>query len=138
MAWTHAEKMMVRRLVAGAAMGVVLIPFATAWSGPGQTKLPGDGMTKPGDCTQSDYKALDETAGRLCRVKRICENVTDCATLTQNIAFFQACIDARQALMDKCFRGGDFAHKKVVEAEEVGKKACIDKLASCPLKACPR
>jgi hypothetical protein len=117
-------------------MGVILIPFATAWSSPEQGR-PGDGMSPPGDCSKTEWKALDVAASKACRVKRNCDSVTDCAELIQRIALFNACINARLELMKKCFRGGDSEHNRIVDKERAGKATCEAKLAQC-IKVCPR
>jgi hypothetical protein len=47
-----------------------------------------------------------------------------CEALVASWRSFDACMRARQALMDRCFRGGDGTHRKVLKDYSNGQLRC--------------
>ncbi len=62
-----------------------------------------------------------------------CFNEDLCDTLKSKIDLFDGCINARQTIMDKCFRGGDKRHREEVDRYRTGKRNC----ESIQSKKCP-
>ncbi len=95
----------------------------------------------PGECTQQQWKDLDVAAGRACRgpdSQRSCDGVDDCQILARNVSRFGRCIAARKEVMDRCFRGGDDAHKAELAKEEAGRQKCLNAMRGCKIEVCPQ
>lgn len=87
----------------------------------------GDGLEKPGDCTKADYRRLNAAVGTACKAVPLrCEAHMECAGLVENWKRFAACIQARTALMDQCFRGGNEAHRKKLNETSQGQQRCVN------------
>lgn len=87
-------------------------------------------LAPPGDCTKELFRELDTKVGELCKQDKMsCKGKEDldCDTLKLRIGRFEACIQTRRLLMDTCFRGGDQAHKDVVEQTKRGQSICLTK-----------
>lgn len=83
-------------------------------------RLPGDGMTPPGDCSWADYLVLRgsvETAKAVVSMLGACSPGDSCLLLATKIAAITAEIAARVALDTVCFRGGDTGHREQVQAK---------------------
>lgn len=69
-----------------------------------------------------------------------CTSMKDCSTLLSNWLRFEACIGARAALMDRCFRGGDQKHRDAQQQYKNGQAECLNLMLSkgcqCPVE-CP-
>ncbi len=64
-----------------------------------------------GDCTPEQHRALQDEVNSACKSgKRACNLQQDCATLLENIGKNQRCADARAAVNNTCFKGGDSGH----------------------------
>jgi Domain of unknown function (DUF4157)/Novel toxin 16 len=103
-------------------------------------RWPGDGMTPPGDCSQSKYRALRsavENAKEAVSALGSCSGNDSCEVLAAKIAAITTEIAARVALDASCFRGGDNGHRTQVQDkinalnrcyEKFQKKTCDDRL----------
>jgi RHS repeat-associated protein len=89
--------------------------------GPGDPPHPGDTMnTPPGDCHWNEYNALRRAVMIACRKLPgatpipVCTGntlFTSCDALRDAARQHTKCADARKALDDKCFRGGNAGHR---------------------------
>ncbi|WP_414639142.1 hypothetical protein [Archangium sp.] len=96
-------------------------------------------LAPPGDCTSEEHRQHQGAVDLECKGKKIKCNVTQsCDTLHDNFLQFQRCINARRAIMDKCFRGGDGKHHLRLAETESGAQECLRLMAfkGCP-PACP-
>jgi len=60
-----------------------------------------------------------------------CTQNTTCAEIPNQIAKLNACIAARQAVMDRCFNGGNKGHKEQVQNLENAIRNCFKFLERC-------
>jgi hypothetical protein len=82
-------------------------------------------LPPPGDCTKDVWRDLTKAVGTACKTQSMkCNANMSCADLTIQWNRFERCIDARRTLMNRCFRGGDRAHKESLIAYERGKAEC--------------
>ena len=121
MASTRFRSTWLRRLVACGIFGLLAVPFATAWS---EEKL-----DPPGDCTDKDYQDLKQKKKFACEFEgqaepKKCVEADSCFMLELKQNAFTACGDARQNLMDRCFRGGDSGHKNEVAKMKRASERC--------------
>ncbi|WP_420715044.1 hypothetical protein [Corallococcus sp. bb12-1] len=94
----------------------------TSSSQAGEETLP-----PPGDCTKDVYRTLNQATGLACKTEGMsCNEVMNCQELTVRWNRFANCIQARKVLMDRCFRGGDLAHKSVLATYEKGQARCTE------------
>lgn len=120
----------VQRLVACCFLGLTIYPLEVASSEePDPPPGPEDDeeMKPPGDCTKLVWRPLQKEVGRKCSTqgqKMECFNEDLCDTLTTKIGLFDGCINARQTIMNKCFRGGDKKHRGEVASYKTGKSNC--------------
>lgn len=103
-------------------------------------RWPGDGMTPPGDCSQSKYHALRsavENAKAAVSSLGSCSANDSCEVLASKIAAITTEIAARVALDASCFRGGDNGHRTQVQDKinalnrcyaQFQRKTCDDRL----------
>lgn len=56
--------------------------------------------------------------------KSKCVDTDSCPLLSEKMALFQACIMARETIMNQCFGGGDAGHKEQVQQRKNGYKKC--------------
>ena len=93
----------------------------------------------PGDCTKEVWRPLQKAVGKACSGsgRMECFNEQSCETLQNNINLFTNCINAREEIMNRCFRGGDKRHRGEVENLKTGRRNCetIQILKKCP-KTC--
>ncbi|WP_368671677.1 hypothetical protein [Corallococcus carmarthensis] len=81
----------------------------------------------PGDCTKDVWRDLSKAVGSACKTQSMSCNATmSCVDLTVQWNRFENCIQARRTLMNRCFRGGDAEHKKVLEGYERGQARCTE------------
>lgn len=88
--------------------------------GPGiiQRQYPGDGMTRPGDCSWAQYLALvlsTESAKAVVSMLGRCGPNDSCNFLALKIAAITAEIAARVAVATICFKGGDSDHREQID-----------------------
>ena len=79
----------------------------------------------PGDCTESRHRELQDAVDAACKtVSRSCNPSQSCAELSRRWSLNQACVDARQLIMDECFRGGDEGHRTRLAEEKRAVEKC--------------
>ncbi|RKH13040.1 hypothetical protein D7V97_06665 [Corallococcus sp. CA053C] len=96
-------------------------------------------LLPPGDCTKDVYRALNQATGAACKTEGMsCNAAMSCQELTVRWNRFANCIQARRVLMDRCFRGGDLAHKSVLATYATGQARCTELIGiSCrPTEQC--
>lgn len=82
-------------------------------------------LAPPGDCTKEVYRKLNQAVGSACKAQGMrCEKDMTCETLKARWRAFTACMVARQALMDRCFRGGDVDHQAKMDDYLRGRERC--------------
>lgn len=84
---------------------------------------PGTVSTCPPDVTarlQMQVELMCNTKG----VKSRCIETDACPTLLEKIAVAEACIKARELIMNQCFGGGDQKHQEQVDKRKSGIKNC--------------
>ncbi|NRD61438.1 hypothetical protein HRD49_06705 [Corallococcus exiguus] len=85
-----------------------------------ETELP-----PPGDCTNDVWRDLSKAVGTACKTQSMnCDETMSCVDLTVRWNRFERCIEARRTLMNRCFRGGDLAHKGALATYERGQAEC--------------
>ncbi|MBI4655164.1 MAG: hypothetical protein HY746_00300 [Elusimicrobia bacterium] len=80
-------------------------------------------------CTKEEYEQLKQAVKTACKTpesQRSCSKAQDCDTLRNNVAKFQACINARVAINNRCHGGDDPGHKEAIKNELIGQKNCND------------
>jgi len=81
--------------------------------------------TSTGTCSVEEFDRLDNAITELCkRAKWACTEEQTCTELRVNLRAGQACYDARKAMMDRCFGGGDGAHHGVLRQVQNGIDRC--------------
>ncbi|WP_373278996.1 RHS repeat-associated core domain-containing protein [Amantichitinum ursilacus] len=65
----------------------------------------------PGDCNDDHYNHLKDKKGQSCDQPRKCSPMDSCAVIRDKMNAGQSCVDARNNIMNQCFRGGDLAHQ---------------------------
>ncbi|HZI14265.1 MAG TPA: hypothetical protein VE153_28105 [Myxococcus sp.] len=87
----------------------------------------GESLAPPGDCAKEVYRELTRLAGEACKTEGMrCDESMSCQDLLARWSKFKRCIEARRTLMDRCFRGGDPAHKNVLATYEKGQARCTE------------
>lgn len=71
------------------------------------------GGEPPGDCSEDKYNHLKQKKQNSCNVEggRTCKLTDSCAIIADKIGINASCIDARNNVMNQCFRGGNLAHQ---------------------------
>jgi hypothetical protein len=87
----------------------------------------GGTLAPPGDCRDDQYSRLDREVTNACRnvQPRKCLPLDSRPALEAKARVFQACIDAREAIMRACFRGGDDGHREQVKTLTSGLQKCL-------------
>jgi hypothetical protein len=91
-------------------------------------RLPGDGMSPPGDCDWTDYIPLriaKETAVAIAEGLGGCAPGDSCPRLAFKIAALGAEIAARVAIAVRCFRGGDTGHVQQINVKTRALDNCL-------------
>jgi hypothetical protein len=92
-------------------------------------------LRPPGDCAEAEQKVLKAEVGRACKTTSMkCYDHQECSELLSNWLTYQRCINARRAIMDRCFRGGDESHHREVDNYERGASECSQLMT---VKRCP-
>ncbi len=84
--------------------------------------------TDVSSCPPDVTAALQKQVELACRSKGVssrCTKFDSCPSLLEKIAITEACIKARQTIMDQCFNGGNDIHKEEVERRRLGIKNCV-------------
>ncbi len=78
-----------------------------------------------GNCTKEQHHQLHSQVGEKCkRPKFSCKNCDDCKIIRENIGKASECIEARKAINNICFNGGDAAHIAQVVKTEAAMANC--------------
>ena len=89
----------------------------------------------PGDCTANRHAELKAAVGRACKSGSMkCSGPEPCLQLQANWDQFQACIDAREAIAQECFKGGDAKHRDAIQDYKNGANKCRQRMIE---KNCP-
>jgi peptide subunit release factor 1 (eRF1) len=68
---------------------------------------------------------LKQAVGEACKAHPMrCDESMDCHALLLNLQRFDACILARQRIMDRCYRGGNEAHREKRNESLRGRERC--------------
>ncbi len=84
-----------------------------------------------GDCSESQYQSLRDKVHPTCRRERSCKDLgtkDDCPEMRRRLQINEECIGARKDVMNTCFKGGDSAHRREVEAVERVRDVCAEKI----------
>ena len=73
---------------------------------------PGWQSTPPGKCSWARYEQLKWDQDDKCGMDFSCDGVTDCADIGRRLTNGWRCRKARLDLMDECFGGGDWRHRR--------------------------
>lgn len=88
-------------------------------------------------CTDEEHRVLKQEVGRACKATSMrCNESQSCGELLANWLRFQRCINARVAVMNKCFQGGDATHHGEVDNARAGADNCSNHMTAmrCPQK----
>jgi hypothetical protein len=77
-------------------------------------------LKPPGNCRKKEWKDLQKAVSANCRSTSTCLDWDKCEPLLDKLSRFLNCADARKAINDRCFGGGDPGHKLKVEQEVKG------------------
>jgi Novel toxin 16 len=67
-----------------------------------------------GTCTATQHRGLQNTVDSSCGAALACSGTDDRAALNAKIGKHSACIDARKAINNMCFAGGDAGHRQAI------------------------
>jgi Novel toxin 16 len=67
-----------------------------------------------GTCTATQHRTLQNSVDNSCGAALACSGTDDRATLNSKIGKHSACIDARKAINNMCFAGGDAGHRQAI------------------------
>jgi RHS repeat-associated protein len=85
---------------------------------------------KCGDCTPAEHAALQAAVNAACKSgPRACKGNQDLATLEANLAKNLACAAARDAINNKCFKGGDAGHRQAANEARNAAANCTKLIA---------
>jgi len=100
---------------------------------------PGDGVARPGDCSQEQLDTLQQEKDNLCGKPSACKgNDCDVNVIQQKIDNRNACIEKRLEIMMTCFRGGDGPHWNQVVQQLNGLVTCQSCLAKAATNQCSK
>jgi hypothetical protein len=86
-------------------------------------------LQPPGDCSAEIHQSLQRRVKAKCNLVRTCDNVTgNCRKMQQRRRINQQCINARQAINNRCYRGGDAGHQKAVREASNAANNCTASL----------
>jgi hypothetical protein len=113
----------------GAAPGGFTAPPAREHGLPPQLLASTATATLPGGpvstCPPAETARLQAQVELLCKTgKSKCIDTDTCPTLTGKMAALQACITARETIMNRCFGGGDAGHQNEVQQRKNGLRKC--------------
>lgn len=98
-----------------------------ALSTPPHARAGTEELAPPGDCTKQEHRELKQAVGEACKAQSMrCDESMDCNALLLNLQRFDACILARQKIMDRCYRGGNEAHREKRGEYLRGRERCRD------------
>jgi hypothetical protein len=116
----HPKESRVRSMLLALCIFGGLIP------GTSRAQSSGEGSKPPGDCTKAEYRQFNQAVGDACKKDGMrCEGFMDCQSLISRWEMFERCIQTRRTLMERCFRGGDLAHRSMLETYLNGQARCL-------------
>lgn len=79
-----------------------------------------------GDCTKEQHSRLNAAVSEACKTgdMRACTSHDSCEQLLAKVTGFHGCIEARQAIMRICYKGGDDDHLRTVDQLMNGLRNC--------------
>lgn len=78
-----------------------------------------------GTCTPEQHATLEAAKAAACSLPSKCLGTDNCAEIEVKLQNRTACIDARVAVMNTCFLGGDAAHWDQIQQQLNGFNTCI-------------
>lgn len=82
--------------------------------------------TDTGDCTAEQHRTLQDEVDQACKRPRACIGNMECPELRDNLRKNQECYNARKAINDTCYRGGDEGHKQALAEAQNAINNCLD------------
>jgi hypothetical protein len=115
--------------IGAAAPGDFTAPPARAHSQPPPSLASTPIAIPPGgpvsSCPPAETARLQAQVELLCKTgKSKCIDTDTCPKLTAKMAALQACITARETIMNRCFGGGDAGHQNEVQQRKNGLRRC--------------
>src|SRR5689334_2392769 len=100
------------------------ISAAIAIAAPSSANPPKE--SRYGDCTKEQHSRLNAAVSEACKTgdMRACTSNDSCEQLLAKITGFYRCIEARQAIMRVCYKGGDDEHLRTVNQLMNGLRNC--------------
>ena len=113
-------------LLQGGPVGKFTAPIAREHGVPSASSLVGTTQSGPvSNCSPQVTAKLQMQVQLMCKMgKSRCINTDSCPSILGKIAALEACILARETIMNQCFGGGDAGHKKEVNQRKEGIKRC--------------
>lgn len=116
------------------SLGVLAVLAVAGAAGTTRAASNSESVQPPGDCSKEVFRELNQAVGVACKSQPMrCDEDMDCPTLLARWDQFGRCIQARKTLMDRCFRGGDSAHKSKLADYVAGQARCLELI----VKKCP-
>ncbi len=107
--------------------GVLVALAVLGLAGRTRAEPDAESLKPPGDCTKEVFRTLNQAVGTACKSQPMrCDEDMDCPTLLARWDQFERCIQARNALMTQCFRGGDDSHKAKLADYTSGQTRCLE------------
>lgn len=116
-------------------LGVLAALAVAGVAGSSRAAPDSESVSPPGDCSKEVFRELNQVVGVACKGQPMrCDEDMDCPTLLARWDQFGRCIQARKMLMDRCFRGGDKAHKSKLADYVAGQARCLELISKkCPV-----
>jgi hypothetical protein len=113
-------------VVPGGPSRAFVAPAAREHGTPVVSSLVGASQSGPvSNCSPQVTARLQMQVQLMCKTgKSRCMDTDSCPSLLEKIASLEACILARETIMNQCFGGGDTGHKKEVQQRKDGVKRC--------------
>lgn len=113
-------------LAPGGPVGKFTAPPAREHGVPTASSLVGTTQSGPvSNCSPQVTAKLQMQVQLMCKMgKSRCIDTDSCPSILGKIAALEACILARETIMNQCFGGGDAGHKKEVQQRKEGIKRC--------------
>lgn len=90
-----------------------------------------------GDCTKEQHSRLNAAVSEACKSGNLrkCVAADSCDALLRKVQNYASCLEARKAIMQICFRGGNRNHWDAVEQYTNGLSTCTELvIKNCPLE----
>jgi len=83
-------------------------------------------LSNVGDCTDQQHAQLQAQVNYYCHGALGCNNGLPCNELWNRMNRLAACTQARIAINNTCFRGGDVGHQTAADNASLGVERCSD------------